>query len=197
VNDWRAVLIFTKKRLDTGISIQYREFANNPRLQRIYLDELTQNVAEGSLELGVLKLIGVKEETAPEQARQLIARTREELTDAAQQRKILELVETVLIYKFPDLSREELEQMLGLNELKQTRFYQEALEEGLEQGRQEGELAVVLRQLRRRLGTVELQLQLQIQQLSSAQLEELAEALLDFSTAEDLVTWLQTHQPSL
>jgi predicted transposase/invertase (TIGR01784 family) len=197
VNDWRAVLIFTKKRLDTGISIQYREFANNPRLQRIYLDELTQNVAEGSLELGVLKLIGVKEETAPEQARQLIARTREELTDAAQQRKILELVETVLIYKFPDLSREELEQMLGLNELKQTRFYQEALEEGLEQGRQEGELAVVLRQLRRRLGTVEPQLQLQIQQLSSAQLEELAEALLDFSTAEDLVTWLQTHQPSL
>ncbi|HEY9781689.1 MAG TPA: hypothetical protein V6D09_16310 [Leptolyngbyaceae cyanobacterium] len=31
------------------------------------------------------------------------------------------------------------------NELKQTRVYQEALEEGLEQGRQEGELAVVMR----------------------------------------------------
>ncbi len=84
--------------------------------------------------------------------------------------------------------------MLGLSELKQTRVYQEALEEGLQQGRQEGELAVVLKQLTRRLGTIEPELRSQIQQLSSAQVEELAEALLDFSTTADLVTWLQSHQ---
>lgn len=88
--------------------------------------------------------------------------------------------------------------MLGLSELRQTRVYQEALEEGLEQGlrqgRQEGELALVLRLLTRRLGTVEPELQSQIQQLSTAQLEELAEALLDFSTTGDLAVWLQTHQ---
>jgi predicted transposase YdaD len=83
--------------------------------------------------------------------------------------------------------------MLGLSELKQTRVYQEALEEGLQQGRQEGELAVVLKQLTRRLGTIEPELRSQIQQLSSAQVEELAEALLDFSTTADLVTWLQSH----
>lgn len=92
--------------------------------------------------------------------------------------------------------------MLGLSELKQTRVYQEALEEGLQQGRnegrqegrQEGELAVVWRLLTRRLGTVEPELQSRIQELSSAQLEELAEALLDFSTKADLVAWLPTHQ---
>jgi len=33
--------------------------------------------------------------------------------------------------------------MLGLNELKQTKVYQEALAEGLEQGRAEGKLAAV------------------------------------------------------
>ncbi len=174
VNDWRAVLIFTKRRLDPGLPLQYRDFANNPRLQRIYLDELTEDVTECSLELGALKLIGVKQEAAPEQARKLVARTRQETTDAAQLRKIIELVETVLIYKFPDLSRQEIEQMLGLSELKQTRVYQEALEEGLQQGRQEGELAVVLKQLTRRLGTIEPELRSQIQQLSSAQVEELA-----------------------
>ena len=97
VNDWRAVVIFTKKSLDPGIPRHYEEFANNPRLQRIYLDELTQDEAESSLELGVLQLIGTKQEVAPEQARKLVARTREELTDAARQRQILELVETVLI----------------------------------------------------------------------------------------------------
>lgn len=197
VNDWRAVLIFTKRRLDPGLPLHYRDFANNPRLQRIYLDELTQDVAECSLELGALKLIGVKQDAAPEQARKLVARTRQETTDAVQLRKIIELVETVLIYKFPDLSRQEIEQMLGLSELKQTRVYQEALEEGLQQGRQEGrqegELAVVRKQLTRRLGTIEPELRSQIQQLSSVQLEELAEALLDFSSTVDLVTWLQTH----
>jgi len=136
----------------------------------------------------VLKLIGMKEQIVPEQAQQLIARTREELIDVVRQRQILELVETVLIYKFPNLSGQEVEQILGLNELRQTRVYQEALEEG----RQEGELAVILRLLTRRLGTIAPELRSQLQQLSSSQLEELAEALLDFFTTADLVTWLET-----
>ncbi len=80
--------------------------------------------------------------------------------------------------------------MLGLNQLKQTKVYQEALEEG----KQVGELTIVLRQLKRRLGSIEPQLQEQIQQLSSAQVEELAEALLEFSSSADLVAWLQSHQ---
>lgn len=151
VNDWRGVLLFTKRRLDPGLPPQYQDFANSPRLQRIYLDELAAEVAERSLALGVLQLIGLKEEVAPERARQLIKRATEELTDAAEQRKILELVETVFIYKFPNLSRQEIENMLGLSEMKQTRVYQEALEEGLEQGleqglergREEGKLATV------------------------------------------------------
>ena len=63
----------------------------------------------------------------------------------------------------------------------------------MEAGRQEGELAVVLRLLTQRLGAVEPEVRSQLQQLSSTQLEELAEALLDFSTTEDLASWLQTH----
>ena len=91
----------------------------------------------------MLQLIGVKEDVAPEKAKQLIDRVQQELTDAAERKKILELVETLIIYKFPELSRQDVEQMLGLSELKQTRVYQEALEEGLEQGREEGKLAAV------------------------------------------------------
>ena len=147
VNDWRSVLIFTLRRLDPGLPPQYEDFDNSPRFVRIYLDELPAELAERSLALGVLQLIGLKQDVAPQRARELIDRTRQELTDAAEARKILELVETVLIYKFPDLSRQEIEQMLGLSELKQTRVYQQALEEGLEQGleqgRQEGKLAAV------------------------------------------------------
>lgn len=36
------------------------------------------------------------------------------------------------------MSREEMEKMFGLSELKQTRFYQEAFQEGVEQGKVQG-----------------------------------------------------------
>ena len=171
---------------------------------RIYLDELAQQAVGGSLELGVLQLIGVKQEAAFERARHLFERAKQELKDTAQARKILELVETVIIYKFPNLSRQEIEQMLGLSELKQTKVYQQALaegrEEGREQGREEGreegrqrELALIMRLLTRRIGAIEPKWQSRIQQLSNTQLEELGEAVLDFAAAADLVTWLQAH----
>ncbi|MBW4569719.1 MAG: DUF2887 domain-containing protein [Tolypothrix carrinoi HA7290-LM1] len=35
------------------------------------------------------------------------------------------VIETILVYKFPKMSREEIEAMFGLSELKQTRVYQE------------------------------------------------------------------------
>lgn len=187
-------MIFTQRRLDPGVPLHYRDFENSPRFHRVYLDEIPEDVANRSLELGIVQLIGVKQEVAPERAKQLIARAKQEVTDATAQKKILELVETVIVYKFPDLSSQEIAAMLGLSELKQTRVYQEALKEGRREGKQEEALAFVIRLLARRFGAIAPDLQAQIQQLSSSQLEELGEALLDFSTTQDLVTWLVTHQ---
>ena len=72
-----------------------------------------------------------------------------------------------------------------------TSWMREGIEQGLQQGRQEGEVAIILRLLNRRIGTVDLQLQEHIRRLSLTQLEDLAEALLDFSNEADLVAWLQ------
>jgi hypothetical protein len=47
-----------------------------------------------------------------------------------------------------------------------------------------------MRLLSRRVGTISPELQERIRQLSLTQLENLAEALLDFSNSEDLVNWL-------
>ncbi len=70
---------------------------------------------------------------------------------------------------------------------------EQGLQQGLQQGRQEGELALVLRQLSRRLGALTPQLQECIQRLSITQLEDLGEALLDFTSAADLEDWLERH----
>lgn len=67
-------------------------------------------------------------------------------------------IETILVYKLPRLTREEIEikEMIGLQdiELKQTRFYQDAFKEGHEEGRQEGELTIILRLLGRRFSNL-------------------------------------------
>ncbi len=61
-----------------------------------------------------------------------------ESIDSAQQQKLLQIIETILVYKFPSMEIEEIQQMFGLSELKQTRVYQQAFAEGEQKGKQEG-----------------------------------------------------------
>jgi predicted transposase YdaD len=90
------------------------------------------------------------------------------------------------------LNRQEIAAMFGLSELKQTRVYQEALEEGKQEGKKQEGVALILRLLNRRVGEISPEIQARIEALSLKQLEALAEALLDFSGMEDLVSWLET-----
>jgi len=53
------------------------------------------------------------------------------------------LIETIIVYKFPQKSREEIEQMFGFSELKQTKVYQEGKLEGKVEGKLEGKLEAV------------------------------------------------------
>lgn len=129
INDWLGILIFTKRQLDPGLPIHFQDYANSPRFRCVYLDELPVEVAGRSLELGVLQLIGIKEGDVSERARRLAERARQEITDVGEQKRIVELIVTTLVYKFPSLNREEIRQMLGLDELKETRFYKEIEEE--------------------------------------------------------------------
>ncbi|MBD2313463.1 Rpn family recombination-promoting nuclease/putative transposase [Desertifilum sp. FACHB-1129] len=57
--------------------------------------------------------------------------------------------------------------------------------------RQEEALSLVRRLLKRKLGAIPDPLQVKIQALSLVQLEEFAEALLDFTSVEDVSQWLQ------
>jgi hypothetical protein len=72
--------------------------------------------------------------------------------------------------------------------------------EGIEQGRAEGmqqeRLHLVLRLLTRRCGALTPATETRIRQLSLGQLEQLAEALLDFTGTDDLDTWLQALPPA-
>jgi predicted transposase YdaD len=87
------------------------------------------------------------------------------------------------------LSREEIQSMFLLTDIKQTRVYQEAREEG----KQEGETQLLLRLLSKRFGVMGNRRIQAINQLSLEQLEDLGEALLDFGNVTELDTWLKSR----
>jgi predicted transposase/invertase (TIGR01784 family) len=90
-----------------------------------------------------------------------------------------------------NLNRQELEDLE-----KREMFIEDqrgAIIKGRQQGRQEGQQELIMRLLVRRFGTVEPEIQTRIRRLSIDQLENLGEAILDFTSTSDLITWLQVH----
>ncbi|MDB9370365.1 DUF4351 domain-containing protein, partial [Nodularia spumigena CS-586/05] len=117
----------------------------------------------------------------------------------------LDLIEAILVSKFPQISPEEILKMLDLKtaDITQTRFYRdvfqlgakEGRQEGKAEGKQEGEAQLIIRLLNRRCGVLSPNQEAQIRSLDLNQLESLGEALLDFTTIADLEAWLNgTHQ---
>ena len=76
--------------------------------------------------------------------------------------------------------------MFLLSDIKQTRVYQEAKQEG----RQEGEAQLVVRLLSKRFGKISDRRIQVINRLTLEQLDDLGEALLDFGELADLDNWL-------
>lgn len=69
-------------------------------------------------------------------------------------------------------------------------IYQDILQKGEERGKKQEALQLIMRLLTRRVSAIEPEIEQQIRTLSITQLEDLAEALLDFSSYSDLVNYL-------
>ena len=157
-NDWRAVAVFATRNLDPGVPSQYRGLLMSHQVQFVYLDELRET-ANPSLSLGIVQLVVENQETAASFINQLIQQVQQEIEDDIYRQKVLELIETILVYKFTNLSRQELEAMFGLDELKQTRYFREVAEEAALKGELQGKLKSVPRLL---------QLGLTVEQIATA-----------------------------
>jgi predicted transposase/invertase (TIGR01784 family) len=188
---WQAVVIYPSRTLEQANVLPYQVLLSSDQVHRIYLDELGE-IDQLPLGVAVMVLTTLQDNQAAAAARNLLARSDQELAVEAS-RAIIEMITTIMVYRFTTLSRREVEAMLGVT-LQQTRVYQEAKEEGDKRGKLRGlerERALVLRQLTRRVGKVPDALRHRVEKLSVTQLEDLGEALLDFAKLADLKAWLQ------
>lgn len=187
---WQAVIVYPTRALDPGAHPHYDVLLQSAQVTRVYLDEWAQ-----PHQTLMQRVIGVLLSPPPQamgEAHTLLAQLRQtDAVDTAQTAALVNMVETILVYKLPTLSREEIQQMLELTDtdLKQTRFYQEVFLEG----RQEGEVTLLLRQLQRRCGELTPPVRERIAHLRLPQLETLGEALLEFGGLADLEQWLVLH----
>ena len=187
VQEWKAIALFAQRRFDvTSLTIYQRELINSGRIIPLYLDE----VRSGSIGVELIQLILAQESQAPVLVQQLLQRAKIEIADPLVSRDIIDLLETVLVSKFAQLSREEIQAMFLLSDIKQTRVYQEARQEGREEGERNGEVRLVLRLLSKRFGEIDDRRIQVINNLTLEQLDNLGEALLDFGELADLDNWL-------
>ena len=187
-SDWQVVIIYPSRHIEQSDIYPHRTQLNGNQVHRVYLDELG-DIRQLPLWVALMVLTTVEEEQASEEARYLLARNQQE-TSQPSSRAIIELVTTIMVYKFEQLSQREVEAMLGIT-LKETRVYREIKEEGRVEGREEEAANLVIRLLTKRFGEIPQSIRSRISSLPLPVIEDLSEALLDFTSVADLRATLE------
>ena len=216
--DWQVVVIYPNRQTEQNNLYPHRSFLNGGQVHRIYLDELG-DIQQLPVWVGLMVLTTIDEAQAPTEARHLLNRSQQEMSPA-NSRVIIDMVVTIISYRFGQITRREVEKMLNIT-FEETRVYQEIREEALQDGREAGMKAgmeagmeagmktgmeagmeagrqaeatrLVVRMLTKRFGNLTEDTTASISALPLSTLEELSESLLDFSDVADLESWLASH----
>jgi predicted transposase YdaD len=141
------------------------------------------------LGIAAMVLTIAQESEAAEKARMLIGRASQEVAALPVKQAIIDMVNTIMVYKFVNLSREEIDAMLG-TKLEETRVVRDAQDEGAMRHAR----SLVLKLLTRKVGGISDHILNQLNLLSLEQLDTLGEALLEFDSITDLTNWLEERQ---
>ncbi len=158
---WQLVIIYPNRQTERENNIHFQSMLALPNITRIYIDELS-TTATAPLPIKLLKLIVEPEDTAADLATNLAEQVRTEIPNIAVSERFIELLETIVFYKLPQKSREEIAAMFNLSDLNKTRVYQEIQAEvqaeaqaELQKAKQR-EKAAILRMFNRGLATEEI-----------------------------------------
>ncbi|MEB3303860.1 MAG: DUF2887 domain-containing protein [Cyanobacteriota bacterium] len=193
IRHWRVVVICPSRDLNFGDPLPVQEFLR----ERVLWIELAPDRLPASAPplQRALAMLLLPEEQLPSCS----AQVREQSAGTALGSEIDDVIAAILLSRFNGRTVPEICAMGGItvDDFTSSVAYREIFGLGRQEGRQEGRqaeaAALTLRQLQRRCGTLSPSISARIQGLSLAELEALAEALLDFHGSEDLNAWLRQH----
>ncbi|MBD2482570.1 DUF4351 domain-containing protein [Planktothrix sp. FACHB-1365] len=141
---------------------------------------------------GLLPFATLSQTNSPRTLLEQIANRIATIEEPNQQADLLACTQVLAGLRF---EKNLIRQLFRKETMRESVIYQEIREDGLLEGRQREAISFVTRQLTRRVGAIAPIIQEQIQTLSVEELENLGEALLDFSEVTDLENWLNQRQP--
>ncbi|MCY7381335.1 MAG: Rpn family recombination-promoting nuclease/putative transposase [Microcoleus sp. CAN_BIN18] len=139
---WQLVVIYPNRQTERESNIHFQEMLALPQITRIYINELSASET-ASLPIKVLKLVIEPDNTAENFAIDLARQAETEISDSTVRENFINLLETIILYKLPQKTREEIAAMLSLSDLKKTRVYQEIFEEVQAEAKQREKAAIL------------------------------------------------------
>ena len=193
--DIEQVLIFLQATSSEIVfNTQYvdRKIRHEYRVIRLWEEDPTPLLANPAL----LPLATLARTDSPQDLLEQVAAAVDMIEERDERQNISACVQVLAGLRFP---KNLITQLFREEVMQESVIYQDILQKGLQQGEERGKkkeaLELIVRQLTRRFGAIEPEVQQQIRSLSITQLEELAEALLDFSSPSDLVNYLTNISP--
>lgn len=180
------VVVFLKA-IDSELVFQEEYTDTNTRHRYRVIRLWEQDPGPFLANFALLPLAPLTRTDSPQALLQQVAARVARIEEETQRRNISGCTQILAGLRF---EKDVIRQLFREDIMKESVIYQDIIQEGM----QRGEVAMLQRQIARRFGAVAADVQEQIQALSISQLEELAEALLDFSTADDLTAWLDEHK---
>ncbi|PIG90719.1 DUF4351 domain-containing protein [Gloeocapsopsis sp. IPPAS B-1203] len=157
------------------------------RVLRLWEEDATQFLENPAL----LPFAPLTATTQPQSLLQQVVQRVNQLEAVEQRSEISAYTQILAGLKY---NKELIQRIFREGMMRESVIYQEILAEGEQQGREVEGRSLVLRQLNRRVGELPQDLQTQIESLSLEQLENLAEALLDFQEITDIDAWLAENR---
>ena len=190
IHDWRVVVICPTREMNFGDPRLVQEFL---RERVIWIELLPDRMPDDAPPLQrALGMLLLPEGQLPVASRQI----REQATGTALEPELDDVIAAILLARFNGRSITEICAMGGItvDDFTSSVAYKEIFGLGRLEGRQAEAAALTLRQLQRRCGALAPSEEQRIERLSLAELEALADALLDFQHSADLTAWLQQRE---
>lgn len=197
---WHAFLLFLDATYDPGIdTLGDLYHGDMPWLTTGVLSDLLPKVAHPSPALNVLQpLIVPSTATIEANATTWISEIQQSpLLEERVQDRLVELLVQFVVQRFSQLTRQEIDKMLQLTPLEQTRAGQEliemGMEQGIEKGIEKGEISILARLIGQRFDLAPKKVQERLQGFGREDFEALATYLWQAQSYQDIERWLNNR----
>ncbi|MGF1989357.1 MAG: Rpn family recombination-promoting nuclease/putative transposase [Nostoc sp. ZfuVER08] len=170
-------IVFQTQYLDTNTTHRYRVI-------RLWEEDPTPLLANTAF----LPLATLAKTDSPRDLLTQVAAAVDMIEETDQRQNISACVQVLAGLRF---EKNLIQQLFTEEIMQESVIYQDILQKGEERGKKQEALQLILRLLTRRFAAIGSEIEQQIRTLSITQLEDLAEALLDFNSQNDLVNYLQ------